>query len=385
MKPLMCWAAVLAVLAGAMAVRAEVPTNRVEVTPGVINYQGRLVAADGSSYTDGLYNVEFRLYDADSGGSLLWGARYATYVKGGYFNVLLGRGGDVLVPPATHAPADLWKAMWFDAEGVSQNSRYLSLRWMEDKNNSPILPVTDAKEAFPRQQMICSPFAERAQMAQYARQSIDDFTVPGQAVVAGQIKGGNGISVAGMAAFAGPFAASNTATFATGIVVNGSAADINKGLDVDGAKTYLRQGVEVSGTAEFKGGLTVVAGGLNVAAGGLNVATGSLNTAAGVSVKVDGQRPIRIRRFNLGGGNVEIYKDSGYATADWHGVIVGFDFGYGDVDENYRRRTFACNLTKGAANWNIHYAGHYHGDAAGTIYVDVMFIRREFVDSDDRW
>ncbi len=59
--------------------------------PQVISYQGRLTDASGIPVADGNYTMEFRIYDAVSGGTMLWysGSRTVA-VAGGVFSVMLG-------------------------------------------------------------------------------------------------------------------------------------------------------------------------------------------------------------------------------------------------------------------------------------------------------
>ena len=60
--------------------------------PSLINYQGQLVDATGAPLANGNYDLTFRIYSADLGGSLLWGPQVASGVPlvGGRFNVILG-------------------------------------------------------------------------------------------------------------------------------------------------------------------------------------------------------------------------------------------------------------------------------------------------------
>jgi hypothetical protein len=63
-----------------------------------INYQGKLSDASGNPVPDGSYDMVFRIYDASSGGNLLWTGTYtagngnAVAVADGLFSVLLGSG-----------------------------------------------------------------------------------------------------------------------------------------------------------------------------------------------------------------------------------------------------------------------------------------------------
>lgn len=57
--------------------------------PQLINYQGRLVDSGGSPVT-GTKSIAFTIYDAATGGSILWQETQSIQITDGLFNVLLG-------------------------------------------------------------------------------------------------------------------------------------------------------------------------------------------------------------------------------------------------------------------------------------------------------
>ncbi|HIJ72959.1 MAG TPA: hypothetical protein HPP83_02550 [Candidatus Hydrogenedentes bacterium] len=77
--------------------------------PDLINYQGLVYLANGSTDVTGTYDIEFRLYDhpRDSEGHLLWGEGLEdVQVANGRFNVILGNGTPIDgVPHGTLADA----------------------------------------------------------------------------------------------------------------------------------------------------------------------------------------------------------------------------------------------------------------------------------------
>ena len=56
----------------------------------VISYQGLLTQPSGEPVTDGSYQLVMRLFNAQSGGTLLWEENHTTEVKRGLFNIYLG-------------------------------------------------------------------------------------------------------------------------------------------------------------------------------------------------------------------------------------------------------------------------------------------------------
>jgi hypothetical protein len=58
--------------------------------PHLLSYQGRLTDSSGSPL-NGLYNITFRIYDAETAGNLLWQGTYTSIsITKGIFNILLG-------------------------------------------------------------------------------------------------------------------------------------------------------------------------------------------------------------------------------------------------------------------------------------------------------
>jgi hypothetical protein len=67
-----------------------VPTAGLAQIPQTISYQGVLTDGAGTAVADGTYNITFKLYDADGGGSALWTETQAVQVTGGIFSAILG-------------------------------------------------------------------------------------------------------------------------------------------------------------------------------------------------------------------------------------------------------------------------------------------------------
>ncbi len=92
--------------------------NAQAATSSHLNFQSRLQNIAGNTVADGLYDVEFKLYDAASGGANVWtetrtGANRVRVV-GGYMSVNLG---SVSAFPAINWDQDLWLTMNVDNDG----------------------------------------------------------------------------------------------------------------------------------------------------------------------------------------------------------------------------------------------------------------------------
>ena len=87
--------------------------------PRIISYQGR-VTDGGTPVADGTYNMRFRIYDAATGGSILWNSGLQSVnIAGGVFNVLLGENPQ----PELDLPfdQDYWLLVTFS--GINQTPR----------------------------------------------------------------------------------------------------------------------------------------------------------------------------------------------------------------------------------------------------------------------
>ncbi len=184
-----------------MPATAAVPEKAIENTPGKMNYQGYLAdPTTGNKYQDGVYVMDLRIWNsASSTSGCLWGGKYSVYVKDGYFNVMLGdnnasdlTASDGVVP--TYKNYELWKALWGTYSGDAD--RYLGVTIYQNADGKE---VSSPKEILPRQQLLSSPFAFRAQHAQYADGSAGDFTVEGDLSVYGTARYSGAVTMDGNA------------------------------------------------------------------------------------------------------------------------------------------------------------------------------------------
>ncbi len=86
----------VALLTGAGRLLAS--TQASDPVPEIVNYQGYLTDAGGNPIS-GTVSLEFKIYDASSGGNELWAETHISVpVSGGFFSVFLGGEGNPLTP-----------------------------------------------------------------------------------------------------------------------------------------------------------------------------------------------------------------------------------------------------------------------------------------------
>jgi hypothetical protein len=115
--------------------------------PKLINYQGKLTNAEGLTLQNGNYEVRFTLWDAASGGNLVWGEDRTITLIGGVFNVALGGAGSTPVIGA--AVNDIRYAF-------GTGERYLETAILSGPG------VNQEQTLAPRQQMASVPYAMNA-------------------------------------------------------------------------------------------------------------------------------------------------------------------------------------------------------------------------------
>ena len=94
--------------------------------PNLLNYQGRLTDPDTKQLIpDGNHNVTFRIYDAETGGSLI-GGPYTSNVttQNGLFNTLMGP-----VESSVFDGSDRWVEIEVDGETISTRQRIVSVAY----------------------------------------------------------------------------------------------------------------------------------------------------------------------------------------------------------------------------------------------------------------
>ena len=90
-------------------------TQETTATSVRLNYQGRLVDPNtGNAKADGTYQIIFRLYDIDTGGTPLWSEAKDITVKNGLFSTLLG--DMTAIAPSDFNGQELWLAVKVGAD-----------------------------------------------------------------------------------------------------------------------------------------------------------------------------------------------------------------------------------------------------------------------------
>lgn len=403
----------LSALAGLSQVSAEPPAIISQVTPGTVSYQGRVQTAGGTNYPDGIYTVEFRLYDDATAGNLLWGASYKPYLNNGFFSVILGQTSVGEVALTTNAVADLWKAVWIDPLSANPN-RYLGITVAEQGG----VAIPGAQESFPRQQFLASPFAIQAQFAQ---QASGDFQVPSSGKV--QFSGGNGTidSDGGTVSVQDNLNVTGTLDVDTSITLGPSALMLTQlpwlGEEYIWSPTNLATAGRIIGNSILSYGDISLYNGLNVIGGGASVSGGStlsdgVTINGGLSVTsinasansgllmvydrlkvqsdthVGGQfyvgsstayKPFMIRSYNANFTKIG-HVDTGVSTNDYAAMVVGFDPGQYDILENTSEHHLDAMATPDGFGgfWRVRLEKPSSDLSTWTVHV--LFIRREMAD-----
>ncbi len=258
-----------------------------------LNFQARLQTASGGIAADGLYNVEFKLYSASTGGSALWTETYLNSntqgirVKNGYLTTNLG--SVTAFPGTINWDQDLWITMTVRGTG----SCAFAACTPTDAEMTPRLKLTGVPYAFRAGQLakynsgtgftstleINAPtggnqtfqiadqgaagtytlLTQNAANASYiqnqtASPQTAGFNVSGNGTVGGTIRSNTGFNINGTAGATttcsgGQFL--QNATTVGGIVTGGSCAAASGGVTTVGtidSQTKSANGVVISGT-----------------------------------------------------------------------------------------------------------------------------------------
>lgn len=289
-------------LAGAGAASAQ-------DVPGFINYQG--ILADGQSVALAGKNltVNFRIYDAQRGGTVIWGSQQmVTTDSNGVFNVSLGDEGDG-VPGVTNLVNTI--------QGVFAGTNAAN-RWLEVEalyNNSSVMS--------PRQPFVTVPYAFQAGNALGCIQNFnvgEMLTVVSNAVFTRQVSttssNQDSLVFNNSVANAGPLTVDQKMEVAGALTVNGTLAvqgnavfsnDVafTEAVEFDGPVLF-NNGVSFRGNTDTFGNYTLLASHT-----GAHTDTGTIQTNGFLIVKVtttDNDNSNNNITFTLGGMTQLLYE-----------------------------------------------------------------------------
>ena len=252
--------------------------------PQSVNYQGKLLNAAGANVSDGTYTIQFKIYGAATGSTLLWGASSSVVVSSGLFNIIMGQGYGTPIAGATYTAI---------ADALSfTTTPYLGLTITVDSSG----PVPNPQEISPRLLFLSSPYALVAHAAHLA----DSATTAT-----------NALQLGGLSSSAYFTPGSSAATTLQGPVTLANTAIANGTFTANGA-------TRLAGAVQLDGPITIGAGGTT---GGGFVPVGGIIMWSGATVPTgwglcDGTQntPDLRNRFIVGSGSSYANGDQGGAT-----------------------------------------------------------------------
>lgn len=242
--------AIRSLLAAAVLLTAIVPQlSATGNPPELMSYQGYLVDANGVPLgTDGSgnplpanYDVIFRIYNASSGGTLMWAEQQTITVDNGYFSVLLGEG-----TAHDSEPNGPLSAVF---TGIGADERFIAVAVRFD-------PGGAFTGILPRLRLMASPYAF---LASQARSVVNP---DGQALVTAS---GNAVTVAGSLTTTQPLSAPSISGSGAGLT-NINASNLSSGTINDGrlSANVVRSNASNSfSTTQFFNGNTLFNGQAN--------------------------------------------------------------------------------------------------------------------------
>ncbi len=118
---------------------------QVSPAPPLMNFQGRLAKPDGTPVPDGSHTVKFSLYNAVTGGTLLWTETDTVTVRNGAFATLLGNGA--ALTDATFA-GNVWLQLTVDGgAALAPRQQILTSAYAFKANTVPDGSITNVKIA----------------------------------------------------------------------------------------------------------------------------------------------------------------------------------------------------------------------------------------------
>ena len=140
-------------LAALCLVSASLPSGAQPAVPMLINYQGELKSpSTGEPVADGTYEMLFRVYDVEFGGTPLWVGTHSSLngnpveVTGGVFHVVLGSGTGNSMDSSIFNGADRWLEIRIGMQTLEPRQRITSVAYSMIAENSRLLDGKEASE-----------------------------------------------------------------------------------------------------------------------------------------------------------------------------------------------------------------------------------------------
>jgi hypothetical protein len=322
--------------------------------PGAINYQGRLVSSTGDPLTSGNYQVQFKIWSSaiDKGsGTYVWGRVFPVHVAtNGMFNVLLNDFGTLVTDPGTPPVTDILQAF----EGPD---RYLGLSVAVTPDGN----VSQISEIVPRQQLVSAPFAIHSYLSSWTDRATNAVN----------------------AAYA--LTANNATNFSS--LTTNDFLSVKKASQTLEGTLAIKQDLNVGGTMTVTNAARV--GGTLTVTNALTV-KGTINANSGLSgsnsLKWASSSPIVIRTFRcpdllVSAPALSVFP-TGFATNQWSAIIGGFYWDANIAENGLKLPWIELKMIVQNNKWSVAFFMNPETDNIKEIYIDVMFIRREWVDDD---
>jgi hypothetical protein len=378
---------------------AQVPASINAHVPGTMNYQGRLVGPTGTPYVDGTYTFDIRLYMVANGGTPLWGGTYSSYVKDGYFNIMLGATGGQALAGTTYTHTDLWKALWPDpVNGATGDPLYLGVTPWQNASGVPIDPASRT-ELSPRQTLLTAPYAFRAQTAEYANKAGGDFSADGRITTGNITTTGNLLNTVGTTVNVGG-ADGNTTLNAVNI--NALGIDINAGTSDLWMSSADRIDIDATGLIDIVGQSSTYLDTKNTLDLKSSSGTAYLQGNTGVQIKsstgtilLDPATSVVGRDlllWNVPGGSasvnplglyrIAVYFTTGYTYAEYQ---TNFDYDefsimiVGLENVNSTIEDFYVFKNSSTGTWKIRLTRNLTNTGGDTVYVQILIITKNWV------
>ncbi|HUF52438.1 MAG TPA: hypothetical protein VMR52_01535 [Dehalococcoidia bacterium] len=302
--------------------------------PGQVSFQGRLIdPVTGSPVADGVYSVLFSVYDAGSGGALIWSETQNVTVEVGLFSVQLGA-----VNPLSVAE-------------FNGTSRFLEVKVGADPAMTPRLPFLAVPYAF---QAVTADSANSADTAALAT-DLNCVDCVGGAEIAAAAIGASELA-------ADSVGASEIQTGAVGSseILDGSVSSADVGFNYAGSTTQggaandsqLLDGLDSSQFWKLGGNSGTTPG----------THFWGTTDAADLVIKTNGVERMRIRGLegNIGVGNFGATSVKFYVTTNDDNVLYAGYFG----NSNSSGSDYGIAVYANGAGGDNHYAGYFSATGA---------------------